>query len=235
MTIRRRDVLIGAVCLAGSAGALALTPRRRVSLMPDRRLELTAPLTFGTWSGRNVTDLVAPKIPGSLESKLYNQTLERVYTDAVTGSEVMVLLAHGDTQSNELQLHRPEVCYPAFGFEVSSSREIGVTLAMGVRLPARALVADAADRRENIVYWTRLGEYLPTSENQQRLDRVKTALDGVIADGLLARFSLVAQDSGAALSLVENLISQFVAAVAAARRPALIGTRLARAMAPTAV
>jgi EpsI family protein len=226
----RRDLILGAFCLAGSGLALALAPRRYVSLMPRARLEQIAPAAFAGWTSRDVTDLVAPKIEGSLESRLYDQTLQRIYTDAVSGAELMVLLAHGDTQSNELQLHRPEVCYPAFGFEITLNRQYPLRLAAAAELPVRSLVADAPSRRETIVYWTRLGEFLPTSDNEQRLDRIKTALKGVVSDGLLARFSLVGDDAVGSVRSIEGFIITFLEAVASSNRAAFVGTSLARAV-----
>ena len=225
----RRDLVLGAACLAGAGLAFALEPRRYVSLMPHARLEQIAPTAFGTWTSRDVTDLVAPKTEGSLESRLYDQTLERIYTDAVSGAQLMVLLAHGDTQSNELQLHRPEVCYPAFGFAISASRQYPLPIATRAPLPVRSLVADAPGRRETIIYWTRLGEFLPTSEGEQRLDRVKTALHGVVSDGMLARFSLVGDDAAAAVQTIEGFIVTFLRAVSPEHRAAFVGTVLARA------
>ena len=227
----RRDVALGAACLAGAGLAFALAPRRYVSLMPRALLEQITPAAFSTWTSRDVTDLVAPKIEGSLESRLYDRTLERMYTDAASGAELMVLLAHGDTQSNELQLHRPEVCYPAFGFQVSSSRQYPLRLSAEAQLPVRSLVADAPGRRETIVYWTRLGEFLPTSESEQRLDRVKTALRGVVSDGLLARFSLVGDDAVGAAQTIQSFIVTFLRAVGSSHRAAFVGTSLAQAMA----
>jgi EpsI family protein len=231
MTLSRRNLLIGATCVAGTIGAFALTPRHRVALMARGALEALVPTAFGTWTSRDVTDLVAPKIEGDLVSRLYDRSLERIYSDAVTGATVMVLLAHGDTQTNELQLHRPEVCYPAFGFEIASTQTEMLALAPGALLPARFLVAEAPGRRENIVYWTRLGEFLPTSENEQRLDRVKTALRGVVADGLLARFSLVSDDSAGASTILTAFVTDFVRSNAPAKRAAFVGTRLAAALA----
>jgi EpsI family protein len=230
MTASRRDLLIGAACLMGAASAYAVTPRRRVSLLQTGDLASVVPASFGAWTGREVTDLVAPKTPGGLIDRLYNQTLERLYVDSVTGQEVMMLLAHGDTQTNELQLHRPEVCYPAFGFEIVRSAPTVITLAGGADLPARQLVAVAASRRENIVYWTRLGEFLPTSEAEQRLDRARTALKGLIADGLLARFSIIGGDSDAALAAAGGFIAGFLGAVRPDARAALIGGNLAARM-----
>jgi EpsI family protein len=229
--IGRRDLLIGGASVAGSAAAYLLTPRRHVSLMPAANLSVVAPAAFGGWVSRDVTDLVAPKIDGSLASRLYNTTLERIYSDGASGAAVMVLLAYGDTQSNELQLHRPEVCYPAFGFDITANRQLMIALGANAALPARNLVAEAGGRHENIVYWTRLGEYLPTTENEQRVDRVKTALHGVISDGILARFSLVSDDPAAASTMLGGFVVQFIRSIDPGHRAGFIGTRLASALA----
>jgi EpsI family protein len=229
VTASRRDLLLAAACVATAGAAAALTPRRRVSLMGASHLEAIAPIRVGRWSGRDVTDLVAPKTEDSLESRLYNQTLERIYEDG-SGAQIMVLLAHGDTPNNELQLHRPETCYPAFGFQILSAAVRPLPLAPRAPLPVRELVASAPGRQENIVYWTRLGEYLPTSEGQQRADRVKIALHGEIADGLLARFSLVSTETDPSFAMLREFIAAFVTGVARPRRPALVGTSLSSAM-----
>jgi EpsI family protein len=177
-----------------------------------------------------VSDLVAPKTEGSLMNKLYGETVGRVYTNSATQAEIMMLLAHGDTQSNDLQVHRPEVCYPAFGFSISQSHAIQLPLPGGVTLPSRRLVASAPGRQENIIYWSRLGEYMPTDGAQQRIDRLETAMQGYVADGLLARFSSIGTDPDAAFTLVGRFISDLIRAVPGARRVALIGTPRADAM-----
>ena len=164
-------------------------------------------------------------------AKLYGETVGRVYQQASTEAEIMMLLAHGDTQSNDLQLHRPEVCYPAFGFAISQSQPIALPLPGGVTVPARRLVAIAPGRQENIVYWSRLGEFLPTDGAQQRIDRLKTAMHGYVADGLLARFSAFGSDPAPAFALVSQFIGELVRAVPAPRRVSLIGTLRAGQMA----
>ena len=154
----RRDVLVGSACLLGAGVAYAVAPRRHVSLLaPGGTIEKIVPKTFGGWTSQDVTDLVAPKIEGSLASRLYNETVGRIYTHAGAGVDIMMLLAHGDTQSDDLQLHRPEICYPAFGFAISQNAPLALDVGAGISVPSRRLVADAPDRRETIVYWSRLG------------------------------------------------------------------------------
>ena len=227
----RRNVLIGGVCLAGAGASYAMTPRRRVSLIGPAKLSILAPSAFGGWTCRDVSDLVAPATDGSLMSKLYAQTVERIYSRNGSRPEIMMLLAQGNAQTNDLQLHRPEVCYQAFGFRLLENRPTHLNVGGVSAIPGRQIIAQAQDRQENILYWTRLGEFLPDSGAQQRLDRVKLALRGDIADGLLARFSAVGQDSAQAFATLRNFIPAFLGAIAPSSRAALIGTAAAHNLA----
>lgn len=219
----RRDLFVGALCVAGAGTAYALEPRRRVSLLGHRNLADLVPSRFGSYTARDVSDLVAPQ-EDSLASRLYGQTVGRVYTSTRGGSEIMMLLAHGDTQNDDLQLHRPEICYPFFGYSIAGVRAIDVALAAGVTLPCRTLVATAPDRRETIVYWSRLGEYLPLDHRQQQVDRLTTAMKGEIADGILSRFSIADVDPGVAVQAMLAFIPALIAAVPAAGRAVLVGS-----------
>ena len=226
----RRNVLIGGVCLAGAGASYAMTPRRRVSLIGQAKLASLAPSTFEGWMSRDVSDLVAPATDGSLMSKLYAQTVERVYSRNGSGLEVMMLLAQGNAQTNDLQLHRPEVCYQAFGFHLLDNHPTRLALNGRASIPGRQIIARAQDRQENILYWTRMGEFLPDSGTQQRLDRVKLALHGDIADGLLARFSTVGKDNAQAFETLRSFIPAFLEAVSPNSRAALIGTEAAHSL-----
>jgi EpsI family protein len=228
--IARRDLLIMGGCFAAAAGAFSLRPTRRISLLGQKDLDQILPRSVGTWSARDVGDLVAPPAPESLEARLYGQIVERVYRDSSTGAEIMMLVAYGDTQTNDLQLHRPEVCYPAFGFQISGNVPIRLSIPGGVEIPARQLVADAPGRRETIIYWTRLGEFMPDGGAEQRLVRLRTAMDGYVADGVLARFSAVGSDPARIEQKLEEFIPAFVKAIPGASRDILIGTQRAGVM-----
>jgi EpsI family protein len=222
----RRDLLVGALCLCGAGTAYALEPRRRVSLLGHRSLASLIPDRFGSYQSRDVTDLVAPR-EDSLASRLYGQTVGRVYTSADGGPEVMMLLAHGDTQNDDLQLHRPEICYPFFGYSIVRNQVVDLPLAPLVSLPCRSLVAQAPDRSETIVYWSRLGQYLPLDQRRQQLDRLKTAMKGEVADGLLSRFSVAGADPETAMVAMAAFIPALIRAVPADGLDVLIGDRLA--------
>lgn len=221
----RRDVILGGGCMVASGAAYALSPHRHVSLLGNRRLDSVVPRKFDGWTSRDVSDLVAPK-EDSLASRLYGETVGRVYSND-SAVQIMMLLAHGGTQNDDLQLHRPEICYPFFGYAITRDVAIQLPVAPGVVLPCRSLVAEAPDRRETIVYWTRLGEYLPLDRKQQQFDRLQTAIHGEIADGLLSRLSVGGGDPDVAAGAIQAFIPQLIRAVAPANRAVLIGTERA--------
>jgi len=222
--IARRDFFIAGACVLGAGVAYELVPRRHVSLLGPTSVASIVPRQITGWTSRDVTDLVAPKIENSLASRLYGETVGRTYHSLTTGAEVMMLLAHGDTQSNDLQLHRPEICYPSFGFAISDNHPIDIALSSSVSVPSRSLVARAADRQETILYWSRLGEYLPIDRKQQQFDRLRTAMAGIVADGILARFSVAGMEPNAATAVMLTFIKALLLSVAPQHRSALIGT-----------
>jgi len=228
--IARRDLLIGGACLAAAGAAYALKPRKRLVLLKGEKMADVLPINFGGWSAEQADGLVQPKTEGELAATLYSEMVGRIYHQASTGAAVMMLVAYGDTQSDMLQLHRPESCYPAVGFNLVSSVPGKLSLPGGGDVPIRRVVAAAQGRQENIVYWTRMGEYLPASSGEQRKVRLQTAMEGYVPDGALIRFSIVGDDSEAAFRTLDAFIPELLTSVAAGKRRALIGTRLAETM-----
>ena len=226
---RRRDFVIGGACALGAGAAIAMKPRRKVSLMPPgMKLSNILPREFGGWTSRDVSDFYAPETPDSLLAQLYGETVGRIYRHGDGSTEIMMLMAHGDSQSNELQLHRPEVCYPAFGFAIVESMPLQLPIAGTVTVPGRRLIAQAAEQKQSVIYWTRLGEAFPVGVTEQRFVRLNTAMHHYIPDGLLARFSVSGPDSAPAFAAMKTFIAELVLKVAAGSRAPLIGTARAR-------
>ena len=224
--MRRRDLLIAALGLGAAGAAEALRPRRKLVLLKGGTIADSLPTKFGAWTAEGSDSLVSPDQAGRLAKTLYSEIVQRIYHDDDVGA-VMVLAAYGDTQSDLLQLHRPESCYPAIGFRIESSVPASIKLAGGPLLPVRRVVATAEDRRENIVYWTRVGEALPLSGKAQREVRLQNALQGFVGDGILMRCSMVG-DSAESFAVLDNFVPTLLAAVPRDRRPALIGTNIAK-------
>ncbi len=229
--IGRRDVLLGALCVGGAVAGTALKPRREVRLLTSGKLADVVPAAFGTWRSENVGDPYAVNGEGTLSAKLYNELLVRQYVNIDTGVGVMMLMAYGGRQSDELQLHRPEVCYPAFGFNVTRNEPLTLPISRTVSVPARRLAAEAEGRIESIIYWSRMGELLPQDGGEQRSARLKIAMQGIIPDGLLSRFSMTGVDPQLEWSAIEGFVAELMGAVAPARRNILIGSERANALA----
>lgn len=228
----RRDLILAGACVIASGAALALKPRRKVTLMAEgKKLSDILPRKFGEWESSDVSDLYAPQTPDSLLAQLYGQTVGRIFIHRTSGVQIMMLAAHGDSQSNELQLHRPEVCYPAFGFALLESQPVQLPLAKAITMPGRRLIAQSSQQKQAVLYWTRLGETFPVTVTEQRLARLDSAMHRYIPDGLLARFSVAGVDMEAGFAGMRSFISELVMQVAPADRGVLVGTERAAALA----
>ena len=80
----------------------------------------------------------------------------------------MLMVAYGESQSDSLQLHHPEVCYTAQGFRVSRTSPLRLEYSPSEPpLKATRLVAQREERIEPITYWMRIG-YDNSSSNWAR-------------------------------------------------------------------
>ena len=219
--MNRRALIAGTLCVGGAALAYQFRPHRYVSLLNEAKLDDLVPRRFGAWTSEDVGDPLALNAPGPLSSKLYNQQVTRLYSNGA-GAQVMMLLAHGERQSDELQLHRPEICYPAFGYEILVNEPEQLLVGGQVRLPARRLLARSANDQERVIYWTRVGEYFPTSASEQRRARFENTVAGVVPDGVLCRFSMV--NTTAAWSGLQQYLLELIGAMAPRGRQVLIGS-----------
>ena len=232
--VARRDLILGLAAVAAAGAAYQLTPRKKVLLLEHAKMADIVPVAFGSWSAAADPNLVTPDTTGKLAALLYSELVSRVYTNEQTGHEVMMLIAYGDTQSDLLQLHRPESCYPAVGYNLKLTAPASIRLADAAVLPGRKVVAVKGDRQENIVYWARLGEFLPDSSRAQKVDRLRTAIKGYIPDGALFRFSDVCNDTDGSIDRLESFIRELVTAIPPGKRRAMLGTQLANSMSGSA-
>ena len=224
--IDRRDVLLGGGMLVAAGAAAALTPRHHVELLHGRKLDAIIPAKIGAWTTTPSAAFILPKTPGSLADRLYSDTVSRLYV-AADALPVMMVLAYGNLQSDLLQLHRPEVCYAAVGFQISNSTRLDLPVARDIVVPARELTASTDNRIEPITYWTRIGDFLPTTRREQRTMRLREQLAGIVPDGILVRLSTVAEPTPATFAALAAFGRAFILAVKPADRGILVGPTLA--------
>ncbi|MBS0363287.1 MAG: EpsI family protein [Proteobacteria bacterium] len=228
--MERRDFLLGAACLAGAAGGVALKPHHEVKLLKSGKVADLVPAKFGDWTSEDVGDPYAINGPGTLSAKLYNELITRQYVNEKAQAAVLMLLAYGGKQSDELQLHRPEVCYPAFGYALVRNEPVSLPVGKGVTIPARRLAAVQDDRHESIIYWSRMGEALPQTGPQQRAARLEIGLKGIVPDGILCRFSTAGDDLDRSWASINGFVADLLGAIAVDKRNVLIGDQRANAL-----
>ena len=218
----RRQLLLGGLMLAAAGTAYARQPRERGFAIGKDQIEGSLPLTVGPWRYETKSGLVLPP-PDELSQQLYDQVLTRVYT-AAEEPPVMLLVAYGSSQSGMLQLHRPEVCYPAGGYQLTGFQDITVPIAGGM-VDARFFTAAGPDRTEQLLYWSRIGTAFPRSWADQRLAVIRSNLSGYIPDGVLVRMSVVGEDPVAARAAMTRFANALVRSAPAIGRKLLLGPR----------
>jgi EpsI family protein len=190
---RSTHILLACVAMLGAMLlAAAITPHRLMArthevFNVDRHL----PTTFGDWAPVEGLNVVAPPPADSLESAVYNQEASRGFVDP-EGHVVMLMVAYGESQSDRLQLHHPEVCYTAQGFRVSRTSSVKLDYSpTAPPLKVTRLVAAREDRIEPISYWMRIG-YDNTNSNWTRQAlKLGYGLRGWVPDGALFRVSTI--------------------------------------------
>ncbi|WP_254602761.1 exosortase-associated protein EpsI, V-type, partial [Sphingomonas bacterium] len=208
----------GALALAAGAG-WAMQPHRTENLLGRAKLDDLVPKEFGRWAFDTASGLVLPP-EDQLRDKLYSQLLTRTYA-AQGGAAVMLLIAYSGAQDGTVQVHRPEVCYPASGYRLTSNEPHRVAIAPGVAVPTRAILAETEVRREQLIYWTRLGSHFPTSWAAEHSAVAAENFTGVVPDGVLVRVSSVA--SGVVTPMLDAFARDLYAAVGPQMRQVLLG------------
>ena len=91
-----------------------------------------------------------------LIDKIYTQTLSRTYVNP-SGYRIMLAIAYGDDQRDAMQLHYPEVCYPAQGFSLKGKEKGTVATENGI-IPVTRILTNLGQRNEPVTYWTTVGD-----------------------------------------------------------------------------
>ena len=156
----------------------------------------TVPKQFGEWrelpNPMVQVDTAVPTTEGTNRDQPYDDIVSRTYVNA-KGEQIMVALAYGSQQRQEIKIHRPELCYPAQGWQVERLNRTAFPLAngQGVNIPGFRLVAKQArgPGYELVSYWIRIGNSYSDSAWTTRLAIMKEGLQGRMTDGVLVRVS----------------------------------------------
>jgi EpsI family protein len=135
----------------------------------------------------------------------------------------MVSVAYGGDQSDSMQVHKPEICYPAQGFQVLNKSRASIALPFGP-LPVTRVDTQLGQRREPITYWTTVGDRVVHSGIHKKLVEMSFGFTGKIPDGLLFRVSSIDSEIARAFDLQAIFINQLLGAVTPEQRRRLAGS-----------
>jgi len=222
MFSNRIALLIAALMISASVGAVVLRPDTKTADISAISLETMIPKQFGDWreEPQRVTQIVNPQTQALLD-KLYSQLLSRVYINK-DGYRVMLSLAYGSDQRGALQAHKPEVCYPAQGFTLKSTRSSPLATPFG-EIPAQRLFTTLGPRQEPVTYWFTVGDKAVQNRLQKRLVDLRYGLTGQIPDGMLFRISSIDENQARANQMQDQFVNQLLQAIPPADRKRLSG------------
>lgn len=221
----RRAVFASLLMGAAAIAAWRMTPTRRMAtLHGELNLEVQVPKQFGEWQfDTSASAGVVNPQQEELLKQLYSQILSRTYVHRSTGQRVMLSIAYGNDQRDGLQMHYPEICYPAQGFRLVSNRKVDLKIG-GLSIPARRLETVFGNQRfEPVTYWTVIGETAVRGGADKKIAEMRYGFEGLIPDGLLFRVSSIDRDTVAALALQDQFVSSLLAAVSDGIRARLAG------------
>lgn len=205
-----------------------ITPELRpVAGVPQ--LAANVPASFGDWTlvetQQAPIDVVANDGRGTLQ-RPYDDVLMRTYQNS-KGESVMLALAYGREQRQDVKVHRPELCYTAAGFRVVSSREadFGPLRGTDSLVRGKRLYAEGRHGNEAVSYWIRIGGVYTENGWDIRRHIVEQGFQGKIPDGVLVRASRRVEnlhDAEDAWPVLEAFLEELVAALPAQTRTYLV-------------
>jgi EpsI family protein len=209
-----RNCLLLVLMLSASALALGMRPTQKIAALgPAVDLETIIPREFGDWreEQHNFVQMVDPQ-QKELVDRIYTQTLSRTYVNS-RGYRIMLAIAYGDDQRDSMQIHYPEVCYPAQGFLLKNKEKGDLVTERGT-IPVVRILTSLGQRDEPVTYWTLVGNTVFQGGLQKKLAEMRYGLNGKIPDGMLIRISSIDSDAEEAYEIQANFTNQMLAALA---------------------
>ncbi len=218
-----RHLIVAVMLLAAAGIAVAMKPTERMAQQrPPLELETAIPKRFGDWQIDTTFApiTVSPDVQAELD-KIYSQTVTRTYVNG-NGDRVMLAIAYGGDQGRATQVHKPEVCYPMQGFQISDM-VTGMLDTLAGRIPIMRMVATQGQRVEPITYWIAVGDTVVRGALEQNMARLKYGLTGTVPDGILVRVSTISRNADASYALQQSFVDQMLRAMPADQAGRLVG------------
>ncbi len=218
-----RNLTLLALMLATSAGALALRPTHKIADQgPKVDLEAMIPHSFADWREEKQpsAQIVDPQQKELLD-KIYSQMLTRTYVNN-KGYRIMLSIAYGSDQSDSMQVHKPEICYPAQGFVLQNKQAGSLALNNG-SIPVVRILTTLGQRSEPVTYWTTIGDQAIKPGIHKKFIEMSYGLTGKIPDGMLIRVSSIDPDTRNAYEIQNRFSAQMLEALAPEQRQRFTG------------
>jgi EpsI family protein len=211
------------MCIAALVTLLAKPTVRLAERNGKFALETMIPRQFGGWAmdERQSAVIINPEA-GDLVSHLYQQVLSRTYIHDASRRSVMLSIAYGDDQSRSHDLHVPDVCYPAGGFQIKEATNTELMLRQGA-IPVRHLVTQRAQRREPLTYWVIIGNKVTVGAVAAKLTAVSYGLRRTIPDGIIFRVSTVGLPDDVAFATQKEFVQDLFDVLSSTSRKRLAG------------
>ncbi|MQA38004.1 exosortase-associated protein EpsI, B-type [Rugamonas aquatica] len=218
------SALLGLMMVGTAGTAKLMVPTHYLAdTRSASKLEVIVPASFGEWVEEKamVSAVVNPSVERALK-EIYTQTLSRTYVNK-EGYRVMLSVAYGANQSDGLQVHYPEICYPAQGFELLSKQRGTLDTTHGAIQVKRLETSLSGDRFEPVTYWTTVGNKIAMGNIDKKLAEMSYRLAGDIPDGLLFRVSSIDRDTPHAFVKHQQFANQLLDALTPTDRLRLAG------------
>ena len=215
----RRKFLTGLLFCSAAGIAAWRQPYEKIDYLGGNKLEDIVPKTIGRWKFQTASGLVVPPEDQLLQA-LYSQLLTRVYWDG-QNPPIMLLMAQAGSQTGFLQVHRPEFCYTAGGYQITPLAPHQIQIGSKT-VQTSMMDATIGGPTEHVMYWTRVGNEMPRTWREQKVSVARQNLRGIIPDAILIRLSIVGEDGDVARAQIDEFVRTMIASVPAAMRPVFI-------------
>jgi EpsI family protein len=218
-----RHLVIGLAMLMAFGLSIAMKPTvRTADKGPKVNLEAMIPVAFGDWKIDPTVIQVqpSPDVQQNLNA-IYDQVLSRTYVNS-QGERIMLSIAYGGAQTDQLKAHRQEVCYSAQGFQIKYLINQAVKIGQST-IPITRMLAVQDKRSEPVTYWFTMGDSVVLTTFERLMVQLKYGLSGEIPDGMLVRVSNLSTQPERAYQAHMDFIDTLVSHVDDKTRARLLG------------
>ena len=208
--------------IATSLGFLLKPTLKMAEQGPSFDLETMIPKEFEGWHElTQKTAFIINPLQKEAIDNIYAQTLSRTYINK-DRDVLMLSIAYGADQGDAKQLHYPEVCYPAQGFQVLSTQDGMVNTAFG-DIRVKRMLTVLGNRTEPLTYWTTVGSDVVLGGVETKLAQLGYGFKGQIPDGLIFRVSSITPKAEVGYAMQQDFIRQLLDSISAGNRFKLTG------------